>query len=60
MEHGHRLIQQTGTPITEVAFSTGFGSPEHFSRRYRTLFDFAPSQDRRRSPLVPVGTHTGL
>jgi transcriptional regulator GlxA family with amidase domain len=55
MEFGRRLIQQTNMPITEVAFASGFCSPEHFSRRYRALFETSPSQDRHRCRKSPGG-----
>jgi len=55
MEHGRRLIQQTDMPITEVAFASGFSSPEHFSRSYRAIFETSPSQDRRRFRVGPGG-----
>ena len=50
----HALLQQTGIPVTEVAVSAGFASPEHFSRVYRQAFGRPPSADRRQSTDAPV------
>ena len=50
----HALLQQTGLPVTEVAVSAGFASPEHFSRIYRQTFGRPPSADRRQSTDAPV------
>ncbi|HXQ39917.1 MAG TPA: GlxA family transcriptional regulator [Candidatus Udaeobacter sp.] len=50
----HALLQQTGLPVTEVAVSAGFASPEHFSRVYRQAFGRPPSADRRQSTDAPV------
>jgi AraC family carnitine catabolism transcriptional activator len=50
----HALLQQTGLPVTEVAISAGFASPEHFCRVYRAAFGRPPSADRRQSTDAPV------
>jgi AraC family carnitine catabolism transcriptional activator len=50
----HALLQQTDLPVTEVAVSAGFASPEHFSRVYRATFGRPPSADRRQSTDAPV------
>lgn len=50
----HALLQQTRLPVTEVALSAGFASPEHFSRLYRQRFGRSPRADRRQSPDAPV------
>lgn len=57
INHAHRLLQQTEMSVAEVAFSSGFGSLEHFSRVYRQFFHCAPSADRlqsRDAPVIPV------
>lgn len=54
LARAHALLQQTGLPVTEVAFSAGFASPEHFSRIYRQAFGRPPSADRRQSTDAPV------
>jgi len=50
----HALLQQTRLPVTEVALSAGFASPEHFSRLYRRTFGRAPRADRRQTTEAPV------
>jgi AraC family transcriptional regulator len=39
-------IRNTSQPITEVAFSSGFKSLDHFSTTYKSYFGKAPSADR--------------
>lgn len=50
----HQLLQQTDLPVTEIAISSGFGSPEHFSRLYRKMFGRSPSTDRLQAVDAPV------
>ncbi|UPK71684.1 helix-turn-helix transcriptional regulator [Chitinophaga filiformis] len=40
------LIRNTHLPITDIAFSCGFNSLEHFSASYRNIYGKAPSQLR--------------
>jgi AraC family carnitine catabolism transcriptional activator len=54
LSKAHALLQQTDLPVTEVAVSAGFASPEHFSRVYRATFGRPPSADRRQSTDAPV------
>ncbi len=46
--YGRRLMQQTDLQATEVAFASGFRSPEHFFRTYKEEFDCSPMDDRRK------------
>ncbi len=50
----HALLQQTRLPVTEVALSAGFASPEHFSRLYRRSFGRSPRADRNQTTDAPV------
>ena len=50
----HALLQQTQLPVTEVALSAGFLSPEHFSRLYRRQFGRSPRADRNQTTDAPV------
>ncbi|MFI4888951.1 MAG: GlxA family transcriptional regulator [Steroidobacterales bacterium] len=50
----HQLLQQTPLPVTEVALSCGFASPEYFCRLYRSMLGCSPSADRRQSTTAPV------
>lgn len=49
LQYGRRLMQQTDLQATEVAFASGFRSPEHFFRAYREEFRRSPMDDRRKS-----------
>lgn len=53
LSRAHRLLQQTGLSIAEVAAGAGFQSLEHFSRIYRRYYGCPPSQDRLQSILAP-------
>lgn len=50
----HQLLQQTALPVTEVALSCGFRSPEYFCRLYRSMLGVSPSADRKQSTTAPV------
>jgi AraC family transcriptional regulator len=39
-------IRNTRSPVTDIAFSTGFKSLEHFSASYKNFFGISPSEDR--------------
>jgi AraC family transcriptional regulator len=39
-------IKNTSEPVTQIAFSSGFKSLEHFSASYKDFFGRSPSQDR--------------
>lgn len=46
LDQARRLLSQTSLPVTEIAFSCGFGSASHFARLYRTRFGRLPNEDR--------------
>lgn len=46
LDRARGLITQTELPVLEVALACGFGSPEHFSRAYRSRFGLSPRDDR--------------
>jgi AraC family carnitine catabolism transcriptional activator len=50
----HKLLQQTDLSVSQVAAASGFESPEHFSRVYKTRFGIPPSLDRRQALTAPV------
>ena len=50
----HRLLQQTEMTVIDIALSSGFSSPEHFSRKYHEVFGRPPSSDREQSTASPV------
>ncbi|MEI9985649.1 MAG: GlxA family transcriptional regulator [Aliidongia sp.] len=59
LSKAHKLLQQTDLSVTEIAVSVGFGSLEHFSRVYRSVFGRAPSTDRCQSLSAPVYRQMG-
>jgi len=42
------ILRRTDEPIAEVGALVGYGSPEHFSRRFREQYRLSPSQYRKR------------
>ena len=40
------LLEQTSMPILQIAVATGFSSPAHFTKTYRSLFTHPPSAER--------------
>ncbi len=46
LERARNLLVQTEASVTEVALATGFESPGHFSRVYRTAFGVTPHLQR--------------
>ena len=51
LDHAHRLLQQSGLSISEIALSTGFSSPGHFSRQYAEAFNMTPREARRKQAV---------
>ncbi len=43
---GHRLLDQTSLPITEIALACGYPSPGYFSHLYRARFGCSPRDTR--------------
>ncbi len=43
---GHRLLEQTSLPITEIALACGYPSPGYFSHLYRARFGCSPRETR--------------
>lgn len=46
LDHARRLLGQTSMSVLEVGTATGFSSPSHFSRAYRTMFGKPPRKER--------------
>ncbi|MGE3294052.1 MAG: GlxA family transcriptional regulator, partial [Geminicoccaceae bacterium] len=46
LERAKELLEQTGMTVMAVAVATGFGSAEHFSRSYHTVFGASPGRYR--------------
>lgn len=49
MGKARRLLEDTTTPITEVALKCGFNDPSYFTRMFKKTYDITPSQARKRS-----------
>lgn len=50
-EHASRLLRDTDCRIIDVAFSSGYTDPAHFSRAFRRISGATPRQFRERSRL---------
>ncbi len=48
-EHASRLLRDTDAKIIEVAFSSGYTDPAHFSRAFRRIAGIAPRRFRQQS-----------
>ncbi|WP_227106045.1 GlxA family transcriptional regulator [Chromobacterium rhizoryzae] len=47
LEHGRRLLRQSGLNVTQVSAACGFESASYFARAYRRRFGCAPGTERR-------------
>lgn len=58
LRRAQELLTHTSMPIMEVTVACGFQSASHFSKAYRSLFGYSPSQERandlQRAPGVAV------
>ncbi|QCI67275.1 helix-turn-helix transcriptional regulator [Phreatobacter stygius] len=54
-EHASRLLRDTNTKIIEVALSSGYTDPAHFSRAFRRISGVPPRQFREQSRLRQSG-----
>ena len=48
LERARYLLLQTEMSVIDVAIATGFESPSHFARVYRTAFGMPPNRQRNR------------
>lgn len=46
LEHAHRLILTSDSPMTQIALATGFESQSHFTQVFRRRYNCTPSQLR--------------
>lgn len=46
---GRELLRQTTLSVLEVAAAVGFSSTDYFSRRFKLLYGYSPSEARKRS-----------
>ncbi|QSQ21361.1 helix-turn-helix transcriptional regulator [Pyxidicoccus parkwayensis] len=54
MSYALALLQNTDTPVLDVAFAVGYDSASRFSARFRSRFGYSPSDIRRRAPPHPA------
>ena len=47
LEHGRRLLRQSGLNVTQVSAACGFESASYFARAYRRRFGCTPGTERR-------------
>lgn len=48
MREARRLLRSDRFTVSEVAYRLAFSSPSHFSRRYKSFYGRAPSEELRR------------
>ena len=56
LDVARRLIKDTAMSVAEVAETTGFATPGHFSNAYKHCFNIRPQADRRSPFLAPGST----
>ncbi len=50
LKHAMHLLSNTGKPVSEAAFESGFENPSHFSRSFRQHFGIAPTTVKQQIP----------
>lgn len=60
LERARLLLQQTSTPIVEIAIASGFSSASHFSRSYRDYYGCSPQEVRKPGPRPAARRRTRL
>ncbi len=53
LRRAQELLTHTSLPIMEVTLACGFQSASHFSKAYRSLFGYSPSQERGQKSITP-------
>ena len=55
LQRARSLLQYSDLAVVEIAVASGFASPAHFSRAYRSWAGKAPTEERRRihSGIMP-------
>jgi AraC-like DNA-binding protein len=48
LAHSRMLLEETGLPVTDVAFQSGFCNPDYFATAFKRYFGVSPGQYRRR------------
>ena len=58
LDRARDLLRQTSLSVLETGLASGFASPSHFSRAYRTRFGHAPRDER--PPAGAAASRAGL
>ncbi|ASJ72578.1 GlxA family transcriptional regulator [Granulosicoccus antarcticus] len=53
---GHELLRQTTMSVLDVATAVGFTSTDYFSRRFRILYGYSPTEARKRQSAFQVSS----
>lgn len=53
LTHAHTLVEQTSMPIIEIAISAGYESVAYFSQRFKAMYGYSPSEQRKKPPQRP-------
>jgi AraC family carnitine catabolism transcriptional activator len=49
LQRARALLQYSDLAVVEISVASGFASPAHFSRAYRSWAGKAPTEERRRT-----------
>ena len=47
MRDAEKLVKKSQLTVAEIAYKVGFGSPRYFSKCYKELFGYLPSQYKK-------------
>ena len=47
LRHAEKLVKKSQLTVAEIAYKVGFGSPRYFSKCYKELFGYLPSQYKK-------------
>jgi signal transduction histidine kinase/ligand-binding sensor domain-containing protein/DNA-binding response OmpR family regulator len=47
LRHAERLLMQSGLSVSEICYEVGFTSPRYFSKCYKELYGYLPSEAKR-------------
>lgn len=56
LRHTEKLVMKSQLTVSEISYKVGFASPRYFSKCYKELFGYLPSQYKRNRTLPTAGT----
>lgn len=59
LQHALHLLRQSPLSLSQIAYATGFSSPSHFSRTFRTEHGVTPGMVRQGVPVVAAAPSRG-